>query len=87
VEKRGGVKWFCRHTAGDRWTPPPGGGFAGEKKGAPLAHFVSEHAEDPSRRPPGEEVSEEATIPTKEPRRALRLAVKRGDTLTLLPLN
>ena len=45
----------------------------------PLAFFIPEHIPDPSRRPPGEELWVEVTIPAKGPPRPIRLGVKKGD--------
>lgn len=45
----------------------------------PVAFFIPEHVPDPSRRPPGEELWVEATIPKKGAPRPIRLGVKKGD--------
>lgn len=45
----------------------------------PVAYFIPEHAPDPSRRLPGEELWVEVTIPKKGPPRPIRLGVKKGD--------
>ena len=45
----------------------------------PIAFFIPEHIPDPSRRPPGEELWVEVTIPKKGPPRPIRLGVKKGD--------
>jgi len=52
----------------------------------PVSYFLPEHAVDPSRRQPGEELWIEVTVPAKGPPRPIRLAVKRGDTFTLLEI-
>ena len=52
----------------------------------PVVYFIPEHAEDPSRRPQGEELWVEVTIPKKGPPRPIRLGVKKGDGL-ITPLN
>ncbi len=52
----------------------------------PLAYFIAEHVDDPSRRPEGEELWVEVTIPRRGPPRPIRLGVKRGGTLTPLDL-
>jgi hypothetical protein len=44
----------------------------------PAAFFIPEHVPDPSRRPPGEELWVEVTIPKKGPPRPIRLGVKSG---------
>lgn len=45
----------------------------------PVAFFITEHIDDPSRRPAGEELWVEVTIPKKGPPRPIRLGVKKGD--------
>jgi hypothetical protein len=45
----------------------------------PVAYFIPEHVADPSRRPPGEQLWVEATIPSSGPPRPIRLGVKKGD--------
>ena len=45
----------------------------------PIAFFIPEHIPDPSRRPPGEELWVEVTIPKKGPPRPIRLGVKKDD--------
>ena len=45
----------------------------------PVAFFIPEHVPDPSRRPAGEELWAEVTIPKKGPPRPIRLGVKKGD--------
>jgi hypothetical protein len=45
----------------------------------PVAFFIPEHVSDPSRRPAGEELWVEVTIPKKGPPRPIRLGVKKGD--------
>ncbi len=45
----------------------------------PVAFFISEHVLDPSRRPPGEELWVEVTIPKNGPPRPIRLGVKKTD--------
>jgi hypothetical protein len=45
----------------------------------PVAFFIPEHIPDPSRRPEGEELWVEVTIPKKGPPRPIRLGVKKGD--------
>ena len=52
----------------------------------PVAFFIPEHVPDPSRRPSGEELWVEATIPTKGPPRPIRLGIKKGDG-AILPLD
>jgi hypothetical protein len=51
----------------------------------PIEFFVSEHAEDPSRPPAGQELWVEVTVPPKGPPRPIRLGIKKGGVLT--PLN
>ena len=45
----------------------------------PVAFFIPEGVPDPSRRPAGEQLWVEATIPAKGPPRPIRLGVKSGD--------
>lgn len=52
----------------------------------PLAFFIPEHATDPSRRAPGEELWVEVTVPRQGPPRPIRLGVKRDGVLTPLHL-
>ncbi len=53
----------------------------------PLAYFIPEHVPDPSRRPPGEELWVEVSVPAKGPPRPIRLGVKKDGVLTPLELN
>jgi hypothetical protein len=50
----------------------------------PLAYFIPEHAVDPSRRAPGEELWVEVTIPRAGAPRPIRLGVKKDGVLTPL---
>ncbi len=43
----------------------------------PLAYFIPEHATDPSRRPPGETLWAEVTVPPRGPPRPIRLGLKK----------
>jgi hypothetical protein len=52
----------------------------------PVAFFIPEHIPDPSRRPEGEELWVEVTIPNKGPPRPIRLGVKKA-TVRLFPLD
>jgi hypothetical protein len=52
----------------------------------PVAFFISEHVPDPSRRPPGEELWVEVSVPRHGEPRPIRLAVKKGGVLTPLEL-
>lgn len=52
---------------------------------SPVAFFIPEDADDPSRRAPGEELWAEVTIPPNGPPRPIRLAVKTGDQFRPLP--
>ena len=45
----------------------------------PVAFFISEHLPDPARRPLGEELWVEVTVPKKGPPRPIRLGLKKGD--------
>jgi hypothetical protein len=51
----------------------------------PVDFYIPEHANDPSRPPPGEQLWVEVTVPPKGPPRPIRLGIKKGDVLT--PLN
>ena len=53
----------------------------------PLAYFIPEHAADPSRRPPGEELWVEVTLPRRGAPRPIRLGVKKNGVLAPLELN
>lgn len=44
----------------------------------PVAFFIPEHIPDPSRRPEGEQLWVEVTIPKQGPPRPIRLGVKKG---------
>lgn len=48
----------------------------------PLAYFIPEHVEDPSRRPAGETLWVEVTLPPKGAPRPIRLGVKKDGALT-----
>jgi hypothetical protein len=50
----------------------------------PVAYFISEHAVDPSRRPPGEELWVEVTVPRAGAPRPIQLGVKKDGMLTPL---
>lgn len=47
--------------------------------GPSVAFFISPEVADPSRRPAGEQLWVEVTLPTQGPPRPIRLGVKRGD--------
>ena len=51
----------------------------------PLAYFIPEHAQDPSIRPPGEELWVELTLPRRGAPRPIRLGVKKNGVLTPIP--
>jgi hypothetical protein len=53
----------------------------------PVAYFIPEHVADPSRRPPGEELWAEVTIPRSGAPRPIRLGVRKDGVLTPLALN
>jgi hypothetical protein len=53
----------------------------------PVEFFISEHAEDPSRPPAGQELWVEVTVPPKGPPRPIRLGIKKGGVLTPLSLD
>jgi hypothetical protein len=50
----------------------------------PLAYFIPEHVPDPSRRPAGEELWVEVTVPPRGAPRPIRLGVMKGGVLTPL---
>ena len=52
----------------------------------PVAYFIPENIPDPSRRPPGEELWVEVSVPKKGPPRPVSLGVKKNGVLTRLPL-
>ena len=52
----------------------------------PVAFFIPEHVSDPSRRPPGEELWVEVSVPKEGPPRPVRLGVKKDGVITPLPL-
>jgi hypothetical protein len=52
----------------------------------PVAFFIPEHMPDPSRRPVGEELWIEVTVPKKGPPRPIRLGVKKDGVLTPLAI-
>jgi hypothetical protein len=67
-----------------RWNTSNGDVQAGLSE--PVDYFLPEHAIDPTRRQPREELWIEVTVPAKGPPRPIRLAVKRGDTFTPLEI-
>jgi hypothetical protein len=52
----------------------------------PVAFFIPEHGVDPSRRPPGEALWVEVTLPKSGAPRPLRLGVKREGAAAVTPL-
>jgi len=52
----------------------------------PVAFFIPEHANNPARLNPGEELWVEVTVPKKGPPRPLRLGIKKDGILTPLHL-
>jgi hypothetical protein len=52
----------------------------------PVAFFIPEDVEDPSRRPPGETLWVEVTVPPRGPPRPLRLGIKKADDAEVTPL-
>lgn len=67
-----------------RLTAGPGGMEA--RLGQPLAFFLPPGVPDPSRRPAGEELWAEVSLPPQGAPRPIRLGVKRGDRIEPLPL-
>ncbi len=54
---------------------------------APVAYFIPEHGADPSRRPPGEALWVEVTLPPTGAPRPLRLGLKREGDAAVTPLD
>ncbi|HLK61834.1 MAG TPA: hypothetical protein VKU19_00245 [Bryobacteraceae bacterium] len=52
----------------------------------PLAYFIPDRVPDPSRRPPGEELWVEVSVPRTGPPRPIRLGVKKDGVLRPLDL-
>jgi hypothetical protein len=52
-----------------------------------IVFFIPEHVADPSRRPPGEELWAEVSVPKRGPPRPLRLGAKRAGKITPLDLD
>jgi hypothetical protein len=52
----------------------------------PVAFFIPEHIQDPSRRPAGEELWVEVTLPRKSPPRPIRLAVVKNGVFSPLDI-
>ncbi len=50
----------------------------------PVAYFIPEHVADPSRRPPGEELWVEVSVPREGPPRPIRLGVLKDGVLAPL---
>jgi hypothetical protein len=70
VEDTGGKHWVTSRRCGEAqcW-----------QLTEPLAYFIPEHIADPSRRPAGETLWAEVTLPPKGAPRPIRLGVKKGD--------
>jgi hypothetical protein len=64
----------------NRWGDRPG------SIAEPVAFFISERVSDPSRRPRGEELWVEVSVPRHGVPRPIRLAVKKDGVLTPLEL-
>jgi hypothetical protein len=52
----------------------------------PLAYFIPEHAADPSRRPAGEELWVEASVPPNGPPRPIRLGTESDGKISVIKL-
>jgi uncharacterized membrane-anchored protein len=52
----------------------------------PVAYFIPEHVQDPSRRPTGEQLWVEVTLPPKGPPRPIQLGIKRDGTISPMGL-
>ena len=68
--------------AGNRLRAAPSDSLA-----EPVAFFIPEHIDDPSRRAAGEELWVEVTVPAKGPPRPIRLGVKKDGVLTPLSID
>jgi hypothetical protein len=68
-------------------TPQQNGAESPSVLQQPVEFFISEHASDPSRHPPGEELWVEVTVPPKGPPRPIRLGMKNAGVLTPLKLD
>ena len=70
VEDTGGKHWVTSRRCGEAqcW-----------QLGEPLAYFIPEHVADPSRRPAGETLWVEVTLPPKGAPRPIQLGVKKAD--------
>ena len=75
VEDDAGRHWVTQRNCGDAkcW-----------QLGDPLAYFIPEHGADPSRRPAGETLWVEVTVPPTGAPRPIRLGVMKNGTLTPL---
>lgn len=75
VEDEAGKHWVTQRNCGDAkcW-----------QLNDPLAYFIPEHGPDPSRRPVGETLWVEVTVPPTGAPRPIRLGVKKGDELAPL---
>ena len=62
------------------------GGSRSSRLTKPVAFFIPEHVPDPSRRPPGEQLWVEVTLPRSGPPRPIRLGVMKEGRLTPLAL-
>ncbi len=82
LESQDGRLVAAEDPEGKHWVTNRG---CGERKcwqlSQPLAYFIPEHAVDPSRRPAGETLWAEVTLPPTGAPRPLRLGVKTGGTL------
>lgn len=78
VEDENGRNWVSKRRCGeaDCW-----------QLANALAFFIPEHAVDPSRRPEGEKLWVEVTVPPTGPPRPLRLGVKREGDAEPVPLS
>ncbi len=87
LEVRDGRLLAVEDPAGRRWITS---GRCGEgscwRLTEPLAYFLPEHVDDPSRRPAGEALWVEVTVPPEGPPRPIRLGVKREGAKEVSPL-
>jgi hypothetical protein len=88
LEMRQGQLIAAANQNGEYWgyVQPSGSAYT-IRPSEPALFFLPEHIADPSRRPNGEELWIEATIPRKGPPRPIRLGVKKDGVLTPLSIN
>jgi hypothetical protein len=82
LEARGGALVAVQDEDGSHWVRS---GRCGEQNcwqlAMPLAFFIPEHGDDPSRQPEGASLWAEVTLPPGGAPRPVRLGVKKGDSI------